>query len=144
MRSALSQTVLATLAATAVLYSGGRSAVAEAAKTHSLEIAGQLQQGRWELRDRQGHSLGELCVGELQRLIQLKHPDLSCAPLVLENTPRSVAVQYTCPGRGYGRTSIRRETEKLVQVETQGLADGLPFDFAAEGRWTGDCGRAQR
>ena len=27
-----------------------------------------------------------------------------------------VTVQYTCRGRGYGRTHIRRETNRLVQI----------------------------
>jgi hypothetical protein len=48
-------------------------------------------------------------------------------------------VQYTCRGRGYGRTHIRRETSRLVQIDTQGIADGRPFAFAAEARRVGDC-----
>ena len=48
-------------------------------------------------------------------------------------------MQYTCRGRGYGRTHIRRETGRLVQIESQGIVDGLPFDFVAEGRRIGEC-----
>ena len=43
-------------------------------------------------------------------------------------------------GRGYGRTSIRLETDRLVQIRTQGIADGLPFEYSAEARRVGDCG----
>jgi hypothetical protein len=42
-------------------------------------------------------------------------------------------------GQGYGRTQIRRETDGLVQIDSQGIVNGLPFAFSAEGRRTGDC-----
>ena len=48
-------------------------------------------------------------------------------------------VQYTCRGKGYGRTQIRRESNRLVQIDSQGIADGLPFSFSAEARRVGDC-----
>jgi hypothetical protein len=60
---------------------------------------------------------------------------------VLNQTRTEMTVQYTCKGSGFGRTQLRRETAQLVQIETQGVADGLPFDFSAEGRWAGECGR---
>jgi hypothetical protein len=50
-----------------------------------------------------------------------------------------VVVQYTCRGKGYGRTHIRRETGRLVQIDSQGIAGGLPFEFSAEARRVGDC-----
>ena len=104
-----------------------------------LQMVEQLQDGRWELRTRERGGVQRLCVGNRRRLVQLRHPDLACERLIVEDTPNSVTVQYTCRGHGYGRTHIRRETSQLIQVESQGVADGLPFDFAAEGRRIGDC-----
>lgn len=104
-----------------------------------LQMVEQLQDGRWELRTRERGGVQRLCVGDRRRLVQLRHPDLACERLIVEDTPNSVTVQYTCRGHGYGRTHIRRETSQLIQVESQGVTDGLPFDFAAEGRRIGDC-----
>lgn len=104
-----------------------------------LQMLEQLQDGRWELRLRGAGGVQRLCIGDRRRLVQMRHPDLACERLILEDTPGSVTVQYTCRGHGYGRTHIRRETGRLIQVETQGVVDGLPFDYAAEGRWIGDC-----
>ena len=42
-------------------------------------------------------------------------------------------------GNGYGRTNLRREISRLVQIESQGIVDGLPFQFAAEARRVGAC-----
>lgn len=98
----------------------------------------RLNDGQWELRERDGFTR-RICIGGLDRLIQLKHRDLPCSRLILENSPASLTVQYTCRGRGYGRTHIRRESSDLIQIESQGIAEGLPFEFAAEGRRVGLC-----
>ncbi len=106
----------------------------------SLVMLDQLVDGRWELRARgEKQHVERLCLKRGDSLIQLRHPAMGCERLIVEDSPNSVTVQYTCRGQGYGRTHIRRETNQLVQIETQGIAGGLPFDFAAEGRRTGDC-----
>ena len=105
----------------------------------SLAMLDQLEAGRWELRDRDGAAPQRICVPNGRRLIQLRHPGLACDSFVVTDGPGEVVVQYTCPGRGYGRTQIRRETNRLVQVQSQGIVDGLPFDFSAEARRVGDC-----
>jgi hypothetical protein len=101
----------------------------------------QLDRGRWELRLRdQDGSVQTLCLQDGRRLIQLRHPQNICERFVVDDQADDVTVQYTCRGRGYGRTHIRRESRRLVQIETQGIAaDGLPFNFLAEGRRVGDC-----
>lgn len=105
-----------------------------------LAMLGQLESGHWELRDRASRApVEQLCLRDGRRLIQLRHPSSQCEQLIVSDTPGDVTVQYTCRGRGYGRTHIRRETGRLVQIESQGIVDGLPFDFAAEGRRVGDC-----
>jgi len=48
-------------------------------------------------------------------------------------------IHYTCPGRGYGRTTIAVETSKLVRIDTQGIVDGMPFATEFEGRKIGMC-----
>ena len=101
-----------------------------------------LRDGQWELRQR-GSSTGQrICAkGGGVALIQLRHPGRTCDRITLEDGASSIVIQYTCKGSGFGRTRIRRETAQLVQIETQGVADGFPFDFSAEGRWVGECPR---
>jgi hypothetical protein len=107
----------------------------------SLAMLDQIESGRWELRLRDGsRRTYPVCVGNGRQLIQLRHEALSCERLVVEDGLDAVTVQYTCRGRGYGRTSIRREPHRLVQIQTQGIAEGLPFEFAAEARHVGNCG----
>lgn len=98
-----------------------------------------LREGQWELRTRGSAAVQRLCIGGGLALIQLRHPGRPCERIVLEQTSQALTVQYTCRGNGFGRTHLRRETAQLVQIDTQGIADGLPFDYSAEGRWVGEC-----
>jgi hypothetical protein len=105
----------------------------------SLAMLDQLESGRWELRERSGAAAQRVCLQNGRRLIQLRHAGLPCESYVVNDSPSQVVVQYTCRGRGYGRTEIRRETNRLVQVQSQGIVDGLPFVITAEARRIGDC-----
>jgi hypothetical protein len=115
-------------------------AVPAAGQKPPLAMLDQLERGRWELRMRDGAgTIQSICLSDGRRLIQLRHPLNSCERFVVDDEASDVTVQYTCRGRGYGRTHIRRESARLVQIETQGIAEGLPFNFVAEGRRVGDC-----
>ena len=98
-----------------------------------------LSKGEWTIKHRDGSADRKICVKTGQELIQMRHDDPDCSRFVVEDGLSKVTVQYTCPGNGYGRTNIRKETEGLVQIESQGISSGLPFEFAAEGRRTGAC-----
>lgn len=126
----------------AAMVAGGAIVLVLPAEAHApaLAMLDRLDQGRWEVRARGGDEPVErLCLHDGRRLIQLRHPTSICERLVLEDGPAEVTVQYTCRGQGYGRTRIRRETSQLVQIDSQGIADGLPFAFAAEARRIGGC-----
>ncbi len=120
--------VSAVLAVAAPAFGGGPA----------LAMLDQLEGGKWELRERGGQSQ-QICVPSGRQLIQLRHPGAQCNSFVIEDGPAQVVVQYTCPGRGYGRTQIRRETNRLVQIDSSGIVDGFPFDLSAEARRIGAC-----
>ncbi|MAY20474.1 MAG: hypothetical protein CL955_07635 [Erythrobacteraceae bacterium] len=110
-----------------------------AAQTDSLAMLGGLAKGEWTIKHRDGSQDRKICVKTGQELIQLRHNEAGCSRFVVEDGANKVTVQYTCPGNGYGRTNIRKENGALVQIESQGIASGLPFQFAAEARRTGSC-----
>lgn len=110
-----------------------------AAQSDSLSMLEGLSKGEWTIKHRDGSVDRKICVKTGRELIQLRHPEPDCSRFVVEDATSKVTVQYTCPGNGYGRTNVRKETNGLVQIESQGIAAGLPFQFAAEGRRTGSC-----
>jgi hypothetical protein len=99
-----------------------------------------LEKGSWELRQRGNSALVRtLCLGDARAFIQLQHPRTGCSRYVIADGAEEVTVHYTCPGAGHGRTTVRHETNRLVQIDTQGIAGGAPFSFAYEARRTGGC-----
>jgi len=132
-RYRLAATCLATLiASTAVSVPG-------TAQSSSPAMLSGLSKGEWRLIFRSGTPSRIICVKSGDELIQLEHSQGNCNRFVIEDSAAKVTVQYTCRGNGYGRTTIRRETGSLVQIQSQGIVDGQPFEVSAEARQTGKC-----
>jgi hypothetical protein len=104
-----------------------------------LEALGRLEPGRWQLRDAAGAPQRSVCLADPTSLVQLEHQGVSCGREVLASEDGGATVEYSCPGRGFGRTSIRVETPRLARIDTQGLADGRPFAYRVEARKVGAC-----
>lgn len=115
------------------------AAGAHAAQGDALAMLAKLQRGQWTVTSRDGGPSRTVCLGDPAQLVQLQHARSACSRFVVEDGADRIAVQYTCRGNGYGRTSIRKETPTLLQIESQGIAGGLPFQFKAEARRTGAC-----
>jgi hypothetical protein len=112
---------------------------AVSAQGDALAMLTGLQRGKWVVASRDGGPSRTLCLGDPAQLVQLRHAGDACSRYVVEDAADKVTVQYTCKRNGYGRTSIRKETASLVQIESQGIEGGLPFQFKAEARRTGAC-----
>jgi hypothetical protein len=108
---------------------------------HAAELGmlDSLTKGAWSLRIRDDGSEQRICVRDGRELIQLRHKQAGCSRFVVRDEASEVVVQYTCRGNGYGRTSIRREGDGLVQVQSQGIIDGAPFSISGEARHSGAC-----
>lgn len=120
------------------LYATGLLAPA-VAQGPSLAMLSALDDGQWELRFRDGGENRRVCVRSGLELIQIQHGQAACSRFVIDDGTREVTVQYTCRGDGYGRTTIRKESAGLLQIDSQGIAGGLPFEFSAEARRVGAC-----
>jgi hypothetical protein len=113
---------------------------AGAAHAPPMAALGKLEMGEWELRER-GES-GEprkICVSDARQLLQIRHARNACKNFLVSEGPNAVVVTYDCAGAGGGRTDLRIETSRLVQIQSQGVANRAPFAFAMEGRRTGEC-----
>lgn len=128
------------LAAPAALAVAGFAGGTVAARAPALAMLDRIQPGLWEVRERDNAgSVQQICVNHGRKLVQLRHMGQTCQSFVVEDTTGAVTVQYTCETTGYGRTRIRFENTALVQIDTQGIARGLPFDYSAEARRVGNC-----
>ncbi len=105
----------------------------------SLAALAGLEPGEWQLRSKETGETKSICIGDAKAMLQVRHGRASCSRFVIANDARASTVHYTCPGLGHGRTTIRVETPRLVQIESQGIADKAPFQVLYEGRRTGSC-----
>jgi hypothetical protein len=114
-------------------------AAAAPAQAPHVPALSTVESGEWQFKE-PGGAVHQLCLASPEALIQMQHHDLNCARTVVTQDRRSVTFRYTCPGAGYGRTSITVETGRLFKLETQGIAGGAPFDLQYEARRIGNCG----
>ena len=115
------------------------AAVAVPALAETPTMLTQLERGRWQLTDRSGGAARNICLGDATQLIQVRHANNRCASYTVENGTNVVTVGYDCQAAGNGRTTVRRETNRLVQIETQGMVNGAPFSQNFEARRVGAC-----
>jgi len=99
-----------------------------------------LEPGLWELK-RAGASAppSRLCLTDLRQLFQPLHPAPLCRQFLSENGRERAVATYDCASQGQGRTTVRVETPRLVQIDSQGVAGGTPFGAQIEARRIGAC-----
>ena len=131
-----SRHVLRAAIAGALLVFGSGGATAQQAE--SLAALRAVERGQWQLKAATGRTR-KLCLTKPAALLQLQHGTVQCQHFVMENTPRSATIRYTCAGHGHGRTTLTVETGKLLNLETQGVVDGAPFAEQYEARLLGAC-----
>ena len=123
-----------------ILLAAGAAAPLFALATAKLEAFGQLEPGRWQIRDLDADTDRQsLCLGDPILLAQVEHQGPPCEPEIIDSGPKGGTVRYTCRGRGFGHSTLRVETPRLVKIRTQGINGAQPFDFRAEARRIGDC-----
>ena len=61
--------------------------------------------------------------------------------MVIGSDAGGATIHYSCPGAGWGRTTIKVSTPRAVSIDTQGIADNAPFAFTSQARRVGECGK---
>lgn len=124
-----------------MMAAGGASAAPAPAPSTPLPAALRgIEKGEWELRGRGDDAqTRRICVSDVRQLLQAQHGRALCPSFVVSDSAGSLSVTYDCAAAGNGRTDIRVETSRLVQLRSQGVAHGAPFAFAAEARHVGAC-----
>jgi hypothetical protein len=104
---------------------------------------GMTSPGEWELAGVPGAKTPiRECVTDLMMLAQFEHRGHHCTSSVLSDHGNSTVVQYTCAGADFGRTRIDVLTPRSLRISTQGISDGLPFNYVLQARRLGDCAKS--
>jgi hypothetical protein len=113
------------------------------AQGEDLSLLTSLESGLWQLRAVGGGpssvAASQLCLGDPVRLTQVQHGDIPCTRYIVRSTPTTLTISYSCKGQGQGLTTIRKESNRLIHIQSQGIKNNSPFSFSVEGRRAGAC-----
>ncbi|MCL6728548.1 DUF3617 domain-containing protein [Sphingomonas hankyongi] len=79
------------------------------------------------------------CIGDVTLLGQFEHRRNNCTRKVLASSGNTVTMNYECKGGGFGQSKLTVITPRNLRVETQGISDGLPFNYVLQARRMGEC-----
>lgn len=98
--------------------------------------------GLWEVsRNAAGHNPTRICVASPDLLAQFEHRQQRCTRTVVSDRGSETLISYNCPGGGFGQSKMTLITPRTLRIETQGIAQNLPFHYQLHARRVGDCGR---
>lgn len=127
----------AMVAVAGLAIAGGLAQAAGESRPTALR---RLEMGQWELRPRPANApVRRLCINDAWQLMQIEPAQASCRRFVVADAPDEVAATFNCAQAGSARTDLRVENARLVQIRSQGVARGAPFELSLEGRRVGAC-----
>ncbi|MBU3076743.1 hypothetical protein [Sphingomonas quercus] len=108
-------------------------------------VLDEVRPGMWSVQDDgPGGAIHRLCLDDAAKLVQVRHSDAACSRMLIASGAHEVTIHYSCPGNGWGRTSLRIDSPTSVRIDTQGIADNAPFAYQAVARREGDCSTGLR
>ncbi len=127
---------------TALAFAAGTGSFAFAQPAGNA-LLNSLNKGMWELRSVGGGpsraAQSRICLGSPTKLVQIQHGNAKCTQKILSVKSDRITVHYSCPGLGQGLTNIRKESRRVIHIDSQGVRNGSPFNFSVEGRLKGRC-----
>lgn len=100
----------------------------------------QVQPGLWEIVGAPGTKAPiRECIGSIATLARFEHRSKNCSAKILKDGGNATLVDYNCGGAGFGRSDIEVLTPRSLRIETQGISNGLPFNYVLQARRVDDC-----
>lgn len=100
----------------------------------------QAQPGVWEISGAPGAKTPvRQCVADIAALARFEHRARSCTARIIRDDGSSASIRYNCGGAGFGNSEIDVITPRSLRISTQGISDGLPFNYVLQARRIDDC-----
>ena len=102
----------------------------------------QAQPGMWEISGAPGaRTPVRQCVADIAVLARFEHRAKTCVAKIVKDDGSSTFIQYSCGGAGFGNSEIDVITPRSLRISTQGISDGLPFNYVLQARRIDDCSK---
>lgn len=100
----------------------------------------EVNPGQWELSGLPGTKAPvRQCIASTAELAQVEHRGKSCTRVIIKDSAAAAVIHYTCAGGGFGQSKMTLITPRSLRIETQGISDGLPFNYVLQARHMGLC-----
>jgi hypothetical protein len=105
----------------------------------------QAQPGLWEISGVPGTAAPvRQCVADFALLARFEHRARSCSLRTVRDGGTTGEVDYSCGPAGFGHSQVTLLTPRALRIATQGISDGLPFNYVLQARRIDDCTAAPR
>jgi hypothetical protein len=125
------------------LVAAGAAAIALAAAGQPSALA-QLQPGLWEISGSAGAAATRQCVADVAALARFEHRAKACSAKTLKDAGNAAQIDYSCGPAGFGHSDVTVLTPRSLRISTQGISDGLPFNYVLQAHRLGDCPLSMR
>ena len=111
----------------------------------SPSLLQQPQAGMWEVNGVPGavYPLRQ-CFTDLAVLARFEHRAKTCSANTVREAGTSKVIDYSCGPAGFGHTEVNVITPRSLRIATQGISNGLPFNYVLQARRIADCPSASR
>ena len=100
----------------------------------------QVQPGLWEISGVPGAATPvRQCVADVAVLARFEHRARACSARTLREAGNSAQIDYSCGPAGFGHSDVTLLTPRSLRIGTQGISDGLPFNYVLQARRIADC-----
>ena len=122
------------------MRAGGLAAALALIAAAQPSVLASVQPGLWEISGVPGaHVAIRQCVADISALARFEHRGRACSRSVIDDTPGSTTIRYSCDAADFGRTKIDVLTPRSLRISTQGISGNLPFNYVVQARRVGDC-----
>src|SRR3954451_3879622 len=128
----------------AALVLGSAPALALSAATQTPSVLAQAQPGLWEVSGVPGAAALRQCVADVALLARFEQREKSCKEHTIHEAGTLTVIDYSCGPAGFGHSEVTLLTPRSLRVATQGISQGLPFNYVFQAHRIGDCAAAQR
>ena len=103
----------------------------------------QAQPGLWEISGVPGTTAPvRQCVADMAQLARFEHRARNCSATTVRDGGATGEVEYSCGPAGFGHSQVTLLTPRALRIATQGISDGLPFNYVLQARRVDDCAAA--
>jgi hypothetical protein len=72
-------------------------------------------------------------------IARFEHRATNCTARTVREAGTLTEIDYSCGPAGFGHSQVNVITPRALRIATQGISDGLPFNYVLQAHRIADC-----